>query len=67
MSRIALIGASGAAGSRILKELSERGHSITAIARDPGRIAVLPGVYAIALVDELEHPSHSRHRFTVGY
>ena len=23
--------------------------------------------YAIALVDELEHPKHSRKRFTVGY
>ena len=23
--------------------------------------------YAIALVDELEHPKHSRRRFTVGY
>lgn len=47
MSHIALIGASGAAGSRILRELSERGHSITAIARNPERIAVLPGVSAV--------------------
>ncbi len=44
MAKIALIGASGAAGSRILKELSDRGHSITAIARNPERIAALPGV-----------------------
>ncbi|WP_412459861.1 NAD(P)-dependent oxidoreductase [Pseudomonas sp. SC11] len=44
MSHIALIGASGAAGSRILKELSNRGHSITAIARNPERIPNLPGV-----------------------
>jgi putative NADH-flavin reductase len=41
---IALIGASGNAGSRILKELSDRGHQVTAIARDPGKIAALPGV-----------------------
>ena len=44
---IALIGASGNAGSRILKELSDRGHSITAIARHPERIASLPGVNAV--------------------
>jgi len=42
--KVALIGASGAAGSRILEELSRRGHAVTAIARDPERIAALPGV-----------------------
>lgn len=42
--RIALIGASGQAGSRILAELARRGHAVTAIARDAGRIAALPGV-----------------------
>ncbi|RMX08732.1 NAD(P)-dependent oxidoreductase [Corticibacter populi] len=46
MSRIALIGASGAVGSRILKELAERGHSVTAIARHPEKIAQLPSVTA---------------------
>ncbi len=46
--RIALIGASGQAGSRILAELSARGHQVTAIAREPGRIASLPGVTARA-------------------
>ncbi len=44
MAQVALIGASGNAGSRILKELSDRGHQVTAIARDTGRIATLPGV-----------------------
>jgi len=42
--KIALIGASGQAGSRILKELSDRGHQVTAIARHAERIADLPGV-----------------------
>jgi uncharacterized protein len=42
--KIALVGASGNAGSRILKELSDRGHSVTAIARHPEKIASLPGV-----------------------
>lgn len=46
MSHIALIGASGSAGSRILKELTDRGHRVTAIARHPERIAQLPGVTA---------------------
>lgn len=44
MSTIALIGASGNAGSRILKELSDRGHQVTALARHPEKIARLPGV-----------------------
>ncbi|MGC4389999.1 NAD(P)-dependent oxidoreductase [Agrobacterium sp. M50-1] len=46
MAKIALIGASGNAGSRILKELSDRGHPVTAIARNPEKIASLPGVVA---------------------
>lgn len=44
MAKIALIGASGNAGSRILKELSDRGHQVTAIARNPEKIANLPDV-----------------------
>ncbi|MEZ5546084.1 MAG: NAD(P)-dependent oxidoreductase [Lysobacteraceae bacterium] len=47
MSKVALIGASGAAGSRILKELSDRGHTVTGIARSPEKIAALPGVTAV--------------------
>ncbi|CUX15160.1 NAD(P)-dependent oxidoreductase [Agrobacterium deltaense] len=46
MAKIALIGASGNAGSRILKELSDRGHLVTAIARNPEKIASLPNVVA---------------------
>jgi len=47
MANIALIGASGNAGSRILKELSDRGHRMTAIARNPEKISALPGVTAV--------------------
>ncbi|MGE0152001.1 MAG: NAD(P)-dependent oxidoreductase [Reyranellaceae bacterium] len=43
---VALIGASGQAGSRILAELSSRGHRITAIARNPEKIAGGPGITA---------------------
>ncbi len=45
--KIALIGASGQAGSRLLAELSARGHAVTAIARNPEKIAALPGVTAV--------------------
>ena len=44
--KIAVIGASGRAGSRIVAELSRRGHTVTAIARDPEKIAKLPSVSA---------------------
>ncbi|OLN25150.1 Rrf2-linked NADH-flavin reductase [Desulfovibrio sp. DV] len=47
MAKVALIGASGNAGSRILKELSDRGHQVTGIARNPDKIATLPGVTAV--------------------
>ena len=43
---IALIGATGNAGSRILSELIRRGHSVTAIVRHPERLAPQPGVTA---------------------
>jgi len=44
--KIALIGATGNAGSRILAELSRRGYSVTAIARHPEKVPPLPGVTA---------------------
>ena len=44
--KVALIGASGNGGSRLLAELSRRGHQVTAIARNPDTIAKLPAVTA---------------------
>jgi putative NADH-flavin reductase len=44
--KIAVIGASGNAGSRITAELARRGHSVTAIARNPDKIAPLANVTA---------------------
>jgi putative NADH-flavin reductase len=44
--KIALIGATGNAGSRILAELSRRGHAVTAIARHPEKVPALTGVTA---------------------
>jgi uncharacterized protein len=43
---VALVGATGNAGSRILSELVSRGHSVTAIARNAARVPSLSGVEA---------------------
>lgn len=43
--RIALIGATGYVGSALLHEAMKRGHAVTAIVRDPSKLAVLhPGL-----------------------
>ncbi|NWE37201.1 NAD(P)-dependent oxidoreductase, partial [Pseudomonas gingeri] len=44
MSKIAIIGATGRAGSQLLEEALRRGHTVTAIARNTDKIAVRPGV-----------------------
>lgn len=44
--KVALIGASGNAGSRILKELADRNHAVTGIARHPENIPSGPHVSA---------------------
>jgi uncharacterized protein len=45
--KIAVIGASGNAGSRISAELARRGHAVTAIARNPDKIATPANVTAV--------------------
>ncbi|QEL24548.1 NAD(P)-dependent oxidoreductase [Bosea sp. F3-2] len=45
--KVALIGASGFIGSRLLAELASRGHAVTAIVRNPEKVAALPGVTAV--------------------
>ena len=44
--KIAVVGASGNAGSRIVTELASRGHAVTAIARHPEKITTQPNVTA---------------------
>jgi putative NADH-flavin reductase len=44
--KVALIGATGAAGSRILGELRRRGHEVIALARQAAGIPAQPGVVA---------------------
>ena len=41
--KVVLYGATGKSGSRLLSELISRGHSVTAIARDPSKLDVKPG------------------------
>ncbi|WP_030157914.1 NAD(P)-dependent oxidoreductase [Streptomyces sp. NRRL S-244] len=48
MAKIALFGATGTIGSRVLREALDRGHQVTAVVRDPARLAdsgaeVVPG------------------------
>lgn len=47
MTKVALIGASGNVGARLLKELSDRGHVVTAVARRPEKITPMAGVTAV--------------------
>ncbi|WP_160106311.1 NAD(P)-dependent oxidoreductase [Pseudomonas izuensis] len=53
MSKIAIIGATGRAGSQLLEEALRRGHSVTAIARDTSKIVPRSGVVSQA-VDALD-------------
>src|SRR5579863_7737696 len=42
--RVVLYGATGMIGSRILKELLSRGHTVTAVLRDPAKLPAQPNV-----------------------
>src|SRR6476620_5476448 len=46
--KVALIGASGFVGTAILKELLQRGHQVTAIVRNPGKISPAADVKVVA-------------------
>lgn len=49
MSKIAIIGATGRAGSQLLEEALRRGHRVTAIARNPATLQGRDGVTTVAL------------------
>lgn len=49
MSKIAIIGATGRAGSQLLEEALRRGHSVTAIARNTAKIGQRAGVLTRAV------------------
>lgn len=45
--KVALVGATGHVGSRILVELASRGHSVSAIVRNPEKVPAAAGVTAV--------------------
>jgi putative NADH-flavin reductase len=47
--KIAVIGATGWLGGAIAREALERGHEVTAIGRDPEKLAALQGMNAVAV------------------
>jgi uncharacterized protein len=46
--KIALIGGTGFVGSAVLEELLRRGHTVTALARTPGKFTARPGLTVVA-------------------
>jgi putative NADH-flavin reductase len=52
--KVALIGATGNAGSRVLKELLARGHSVTAIVRHPEKVEPHAQVRAVGTDGSIE-------------
>lgn len=51
--KIALIGGTGFVGSVVLEELLQRGHAVTALARNPGKYVARPGL-AVVHADVLD-------------
>jgi uncharacterized protein len=45
--KLALIGGSGFVGSAVLDEALQRGHAVTALVRDPARLAPRPGLHVV--------------------
>jgi putative NADH-flavin reductase len=66
LMKIALIGATGNVGSRLLAELLRRGYEVAGVVRH-GENRISMEDFAIAFADEIESPRHPRQRFTVGY
>jgi putative NADH-flavin reductase len=57
MSKIALFGATGTIGSRILDEALNRGHQVTAVVRDPAKLAATRPGLAVMTGDVLDPAS----------
>lgn len=54
--KVALYGATGKSGSRILRELVSRGHQVVAIARTPSKVSTPPGAVSVR-EDDLSDPT----------
>jgi putative NADH-flavin reductase len=57
MSKIALFGATGTIGTRILREALDRGHQVTAVVRDPARITATDPELTVVTGDVLDPAS----------
>ncbi|RVX41707.1 hypothetical protein EDD27_4272 [Nonomuraea polychroma] len=53
--RITIFGASGAVGSRVVAEALSRGHDVTAVVRDPARLAHTPARVRAGDASDVEH------------
>ena len=60
MSSIAVFGANGTIGSAIVREALERGHTVTAVVRDPSKVTVTHERLSTTTGDALEPASVSR-------
>ncbi|MEV4436186.1 NAD(P)H-binding protein [Streptomyces sp. NPDC049585] len=54
MAKIALFGANGTIGSRILREALDRGHQVTAVVRDPAKLTVQHPALTVITGDVLD-------------
>jgi putative NADH-flavin reductase len=57
---IAVIGGGGMIGSRIVREALERGHPVTVLVRDPGKIAEAYERLRVLRCDVLDHAGLAR-------
>ncbi|MEU7044137.1 NAD(P)H-binding protein [Streptomyces varsoviensis] len=57
MAKIALFGANGTIGSRVLREALDRGHQVTAVVRDPAKITETHERLTVATGDVLDPAS----------
>ncbi|MFD8479808.1 NAD(P)-dependent oxidoreductase [Kitasatospora sp. NPDC059673] len=61
MSTITLYGATGTIGSRVLDEALRRGHTVTAVVRDPAKLTVSHPALTVAVGDVLDPASVAEH------
>ncbi|MBH1934612.1 NAD(P)H-binding protein [Streptomyces sp. AV19] len=57
MAKIALFGANGTIGSRVLREALDRGHQVTAVVRDPSKVTVEHPALTVVTGDVLDPKS----------
>jgi putative NADH-flavin reductase len=57
MAEIALFGANGTIGSRVLREALDRGHRVTAVVRDPGKLVASPHANLAVVTGDVLDPA----------